>query len=83
MYSQNVRPANGRPYPGRTFWGYMLLYAISRYIIEIFRGDPRGVVGMFSTSQFISLILAPLALVMLVYLGRRGAPAPNVQRKAA
>src|SRR6186713_3065900 len=44
----------GRPYPGRTFWLYMLLYAISRYIIEMFRGDPRGAVMMFSTSQFIS-----------------------------
>jgi prolipoprotein diacylglyceryltransferase len=24
----------GRPFPGRTFWLYMLLYAISRFIIE-------------------------------------------------
>ena len=73
----------GRPYPGRTFWLYMLLYAISRYIIEMFRGDPRGTVLMFSTSQFISVILAPLAVVMLVYLRRRVAPAPKVARKAA
>ncbi len=56
----------GRRFPGRTFWLYMLLYAISRYVIEIFRGDPRGSVLMFSTSQFISLLLAPLAVVMLV-----------------
>ena len=55
--------------PGRTFWLYMLLYAISRFIIEFYRGDERGTVGIFSTSQFISLILAPLAIVMLVYLG--------------
>ena len=32
----------------------MLLYAISRFIIEFYRGDERGTVGMFSTSQFIS-----------------------------
>ena len=32
----------GRPFPGRTFWLYMILYAVSRYIIEIYRGDPRG-----------------------------------------
>src|ERR671931_1741848 len=31
----------GHPYPGRTFWLYMLLYAISRFIIEFFRDDPR------------------------------------------
>lgn len=66
----------GRKFSGRTFWLYMLLYAISRYIIEYYRGDERGAVGPFSTSQFISLILAPLAVVMLVYLGRlSGGPA--------
>src|SRR5947207_14599552 len=75
--------SRGKRYPGRTFWLYMLLYAVSRYVIEIFRGDPRGTVGIFSTSQFISIILAPLAVVMLVYLRRGTAPAPKVARKAA
>jgi len=66
----------GRKFPGRTFWLYMLLYAISRYIIEFYRGDERGSVGPFSTSQFISLLLVPLAVVMLLYLGRlTGGPA--------
>ena len=73
----------GRPYPGRTFWLYMLLYAISRFVIEFFRGDERGAVGMFSTSQFISILLAPVAVVMLVYLARRTAPEPKRARKAA
>jgi phosphatidylglycerol---prolipoprotein diacylglyceryl transferase len=75
--------SRGRRFPGRTFWLYMLLYAISRYIIEMFRGDPRGSVLMFSTSQFISVVLAPLAVAMLVYLRRRPAPAPKATRKAA
>src|SRR6266850_2453116 len=73
----------GRPFAGRTFWLYMLLYAISRYIIEFFRGDERGTVGIFSTSQFISIVLAPLAIVMLVYLSRAVTPAPKRARKAA
>jgi phosphatidylglycerol:prolipoprotein diacylglycerol transferase len=73
----------GRPYPGRTFWLYMLLYAVSRFIIEFFRGDDRGVVFMFSTSQFISILLAPLAVFMLVYLSRAEAPEPKRARKAA
>jgi phosphatidylglycerol:prolipoprotein diacylglycerol transferase len=73
----------GRPYPGRTFWLYMLLYAISRFIIEFYRNDPRGQVLMFSTSQFISLLLAPLAIVMLVVLGRSIEPTPKRVRKAA
>src|SRR5260221_4313382 len=59
----------GRTFAGRTFWLYLLLYAIARYFIEYYRGDERGAVGPFSTAQFISLILAPLAVAMLVYLG--------------
>jgi phosphatidylglycerol:prolipoprotein diacylglycerol transferase len=73
----------GRPVPGRTFWLYLLLYAISRFIFEFYRGDPRGSVGMFSTSQFISIILAPLAIVMLVRLSRTRTPEPKRARKAA
>jgi phosphatidylglycerol:prolipoprotein diacylglycerol transferase len=72
----------GRPFPGRTFWAYMFLYAVSRYIIENFRGDPRGTVfGIFSTSQFISLLLAPLSLVMLVWLAKTAPPAPKEARR--
>ena len=66
----------GRPFPGRTFWGYMLLYGISRFVIEFYRNDPRGMVGSFSTSQFVSLLLVPLSLVMLFWLSRRPGPAP-------
>jgi phosphatidylglycerol---prolipoprotein diacylglyceryl transferase len=73
----------GRPYPGRTFWLYLLLYAVSRFIIEFYRGDPRGSVGIFSTSQFISVILAPLAIVMLIYLARTQAPEPKRARQKA
>jgi len=77
--------SRGRRFPGRTFWLYMLLYAISRYIIEFFRGDiGRGTVfTIFSTSQFISVILAPLAIVMLVYLSRRDHPEPKQARRRA
>ena len=75
--------SRGKRFPGRTFWTYMLLYAVSRYVIEMFRGDPRGAVLIFSTSQFISVVLAPLALFMLFYLSRGGAPEPKAARKAA
>jgi phosphatidylglycerol:prolipoprotein diacylglycerol transferase len=78
-----ITERRGRPYAGRTFWLYMLLYAISRYLIEIFRGDERGTVGIFSTSQFISVILAPLAVGMLVYLARAWAPEPKAAQKKA
>jgi phosphatidylglycerol:prolipoprotein diacylglycerol transferase len=75
--------SRGRRFPGRTFWLYILLYAISRFVIEYFRGDPRGAVGMFSTSQFISVLLAPLAIGMLIYLARRYEPEPKRARQKA
>jgi phosphatidylglycerol---prolipoprotein diacylglyceryl transferase len=72
----------GRRFAGRTFWSYMFLYAVSRYIIEIYRGDPRGTVfGIISTSQFISVVLAPLSLIMLVWLSRRTPVEPDQARK--
>ncbi len=73
----------GRPFPGRTFWGYMLFYGISRFIIEFYRGDTRGTVWMFSTSQFVSIIIVPLAIVMLIVLGRRVGPAPKADTRRA
>jgi phosphatidylglycerol:prolipoprotein diacylglycerol transferase len=64
----------GRPFEGRTFWLYMLLYGISRYVVEMFRGDERGTMFGVSTSQFVSLLVVPLAVFMLVRLRRRATP---------
>lgn len=44
-----------------------------RFVIEFYRGDPRGtVLDLVSTSQFVSLLLVPLSIVMLVLLARSG-----------
>lgn len=64
----------GRYFAGRTFWLYMLLYGITRFIIEIYRGDPRGELFGMSTSQFVSVLLVPFSLVMLYWLSRRNTP---------
>jgi prolipoprotein diacylglyceryltransferase len=40
-------------------------------VIEFFRGDPRGTVWIFSTSQFISVVLVPLSVLMLAWLSSR------------
>ena len=69
----------GRPFPGRTFWSYMLVYGITRFVIEFYRGDARGMVGALSTSQFVSVLLVPLSILMLVLLSRR----PSPERKVA
>ena len=62
-----------RTFDGEVFWLYVLLYAITRGILETFRGDSiRGflVPGVLSTSQFIGLLAAASAVGMLVYLSR-------------
>jgi phosphatidylglycerol---prolipoprotein diacylglyceryl transferase len=78
----------GRPYPGRTFWSYMLLYGISRFIIEFYRGDSRGTIELLwmtlSTSQFVSVLIVPVSLVMLALFARRPGPVPaNTQARRA
>lgn len=53
---------------------YLILYSCMRSITELFRGDSaRGFVidNLLSTSQFISLIISLLALVMIVILSKR------------
>jgi phosphatidylglycerol:prolipoprotein diacylglycerol transferase len=70
-----VLERRGRQFPGRTFWSFVLLYSISRFIIEFYRGDDRGfVMNTLSTSQFISIVLGPLSIVMLWYLSRPSQP---------
>jgi phosphatidylglycerol:prolipoprotein diacylglycerol transferase len=66
-----VTERRGRPFAGRTFWLYMLLYAISRFIVEIYRGDERGMIVGMSTSQFVSLLIVPVSVIMLVRLAAR------------
>jgi phosphatidylglycerol:prolipoprotein diacylglycerol transferase len=65
----------GRGFSGRTFWLYVLLYGVSRFVTEFYRGDPRGMVlDAVSTSQFVSALIVPLSIVMLVYLARFSFP---------
>jgi phosphatidylglycerol---prolipoprotein diacylglyceryl transferase len=63
-----------KTFDGEVFWLYLLLYAITRGFLEIFRGDlVRGFVvpGVLSTSQFIGLLIAGVSIAMLFYLSRR------------
>jgi phosphatidylglycerol---prolipoprotein diacylglyceryl transferase len=72
----------GRAFAGRTFWLFVLLYSVFRFVIEFYRGDDRGLVfNLLSTSQFISIVLAPLSIVMLWYLSRPSRP-PAIETPA-
>ena len=60
---------------------YLGLYAVTRFVIEFYRGDAvRGTVfhGMMSTSQFIAILVAAAALGLYPFLMRRrgGSPEP-------
>jgi phosphatidylglycerol:prolipoprotein diacylglycerol transferase len=60
-------------FEGQVFWAYVLLYGVSRSIIEFFRGDDRGVLlgAVFSTSQLIGVTMAALAIIMMMILRKR------------
>jgi len=61
-----VTERRGKTFPGRTFFLYLLLYAISRFIIEFYRGDDRGMVfNVLSTSQVVAAAIIPISLFML------------------
>ena len=55
-----------KPRRGAVTGWYMVLYAVWRFIIEFFRDDFRGSVGVLSTSQFISLFIFALGLFLLI-----------------
>ena len=60
-------------FEGQTFWTYVLLYAVTRSILEHFRGDERGMFfgDLLSTSQLIGVIMAVIATTMMIVLRRR------------
>jgi phosphatidylglycerol---prolipoprotein diacylglyceryl transferase len=72
----------GRAFPGRTFWLFVLFYSVSRFFIEFYRGDDRGMpIEGLSTSQLISVVLFPLSLFMLWYLSRPSRPQTEMPAK--
>ena len=53
---------------GRVIGLYLVIYAVMRFTLEFFRGDAiRGFVLGLSTSQFISVLLLPIGIFLLVW----------------
>lgn len=50
---------------------YLLFYSVGRFLIEFLRDDPRGGVGVLSTSQFISLFIFAAGVLMVLFFGLR------------
>ncbi|GHV07243.1 diacylglyceryl transferase [Clostridia bacterium] len=57
--------------PGLCAATYLLAYSVWRFIIEFFRGDLiRGKLGLFSTSQYVSLAIV-ISVIVFFVLSRR------------
>jgi len=51
---------------------YGVLYSVLRFVLEFYRGDPvRGIYGPFSTSQYISVALFAVSVILLVLVVKR------------
>src|SRR5262245_20584839 len=86
LFAALVRVARRRRFDGEVILTYTLLYAIARFILELFRGDvDRGFVfgGLLSTSQFIAVILAPTALVLWIRRRQAGVAIAAASQKVA
>ena len=59
---------------GLTVCLYGILYSITRFVLEFFRGDiHRGIYGGLSTSQYISIVLFIGSVVLLCFILRKRA----------
>lgn len=68
-----------RPAPIHLLVAYLLSYAPVRFVLEFFRGDVvRGIYGPFSTSQWISLAIVVLSVVLLIQNRRQQAKAVSL-----
>ena len=45
---------------------YLIMYSIGRSVIEYFRNDYRGAIGILSTSQFISIFILIAGIILFV-----------------
>lgn len=54
-------------YPSLSTVLYLTGYGIIRFLVELTRGDARMMVGVFTISQFISILLIGIALVVVIF----------------
>jgi phosphatidylglycerol:prolipoprotein diacylglycerol transferase len=53
---------------------YLMVYAIGRFVLEFFRGDIGRGIYLLSTSQWISLLIFPAGLALLLWQSKASAP---------
>jgi phosphatidylglycerol:prolipoprotein diacylglycerol transferase len=70
-----------RRFHGQIMLVYAMLYAVARFIIELWRDDPRGEILDLSTSQFIAIFIFAGALAAFIFKLRK--PAAELQAQVA
>lgn len=60
--------ARRSPARGRVGSVYLMLYGVGRFLVEFLRNDYRGSVGIFSTSQFISIGIVAAGILLYVFM---------------
>jgi phosphatidylglycerol:prolipoprotein diacylglycerol transferase len=68
-----------RQFYGQIILLYAMLYAVARFVIEIWRDDPRGELLGMSTSQFIAVLLFAASALTYIIRARK----PRIAREAA
>ncbi len=64
--------------PGRVGALYFILYSVGRFFIEFLRNDYRGEIGILSTSQFISIFIFIIGIIIFAV----AKPDKNVELKS-
>jgi phosphatidylglycerol:prolipoprotein diacylglycerol transferase len=68
-----------RKFEGQIFLAFGVLYGFARSLLEIIRDDAeRGVVGPLSTSQFIGIVTAIIAIPLYLHRARTAPPAMGI-----
>jgi len=72
-----------KSFQGEAILAYVLYYAVARFFLEFFRGDPRGYYfnDLLSTSQLISLLIIPAVTIFMVGLRKQATISRQGDRK--
>jgi phosphatidylglycerol:prolipoprotein diacylglycerol transferase len=70
-------------YDGQVFVAFLGLYALGRFVLEIWRADDRGGIAGLSTSQLVGIGMVAVAVAIHRRLGGKPAPARELGNKGA
>ncbi|MDL2238328.1 prolipoprotein diacylglyceryl transferase [Christensenellaceae bacterium OttesenSCG-928-K19] len=63
--------ARRQKYDGQITENFLLFYGVGRFAVEMLRNDPRGAVGILSTSQLISVFIVATGVVWKIWNSKK------------